>query len=157
MDKINKAAAAGVIFFSVILAGFVGIKVDQTTIALLGGAFIGLVVAIPTTALIIMIGMRRKDDAPAERPVRYQAPMPHSPPQYWVMPQQPYVVREPQQQYQQHYQHYQQLQQPIAAPEYLLPQSRRRFYMIGEGGEVKEIEAPRDAPRDPDFDQPNSY
>ena len=42
MDKINKAAAAGVIFFMVILAGFVGIKVDQTTIALLGGAFIAL-------------------------------------------------------------------------------------------------------------------
>jgi hypothetical protein len=145
MDKINKAAAAGVIFFSVILAGFVGIKVDQTTIALLGGAFIGLVVAIPTTALIIMIGMRRKDDVPADRQARYHAPMPQSPPQYWVMPQQPYMAREPQ--------HYQQLQQPIAAPEYMLPQSRRRFYMIGEGGEVKEIEAPRDS----DFDEPHSY
>lgn len=146
MDKINKAAAAGVIFFSVILAGFVGIKVDQTTIALLGGAFIGLVVAIPTTALIMMIGMRRRDDAPAERQVRTQAPMPQNPPQYWVMPQPPYAVREPHQQYQQ-------LQQPIAAPEYMLPQSRRRFYMIGEGGEVKEIEAPRD----PDFEAPHSY
>lgn len=146
MDKINKAAAAGVVFFSIILAGFVGIKVDQTTIALLGGAFIGLVVAIPTTALIIMIGMRRKDDAPAERQVRYHTPMPQNPPQYWVMPQQPYMVREPQQ-------HYQQLQQPLAAPEYMLPQSRRRFYMIGEGGEVKEIEAPRDA----GFEEPHSY
>ncbi len=144
MDKINKAAAAGVIFFLVILAGFIGIKVDQMTIALLGGAFIGLIVAIPTTALIITIGMRRKDEPPAERQARYQAPMPHSPPQYWVMPQQPYVVREPL---------YQQLQQPIAAPDYMLPQSRRRFYMIGEGGEVKEIEAPRS----PDDDEPHSY
>lgn len=146
MDKINKAAAAGVIFFMVILAGFVGIKVDQTTIALLGGAFIGLVIAIPTTALIMIIGLRRKDEAPVDRQVRYHAPMPQNPPQYWVMPQQPYVVREPQQQYQQ-------LQQPIAAPEYMLPQSRRRFYMIGEGGEVKEIEAPRDS----DIDDPHSY
>ena len=44
----------------------------------------------------------------------------------------------------------------MAAPDYLLPQSRRRFYMIGEGGEVKEIEAPQD-PRDSSFDEPNSY
>lgn len=155
MDKINKAAAAGVIFFSVVLAGFVGIKVDQTTIALLGGAFIGLVVAIPTTALIMLVGLRKKDDAPAERAPRYQAPqapLPASPPQYWVMPQQPYAVREPAP-------NYQQLQQPLAAPAYLLPQSRR-FYMIGEGGEVKEIEAPRE-PRDAGFsngfDEPNEY
>jgi hypothetical protein len=37
----------------------------------------------------------------------------------------------------------------------MLPQSRRRFYMIGEGGEVKEIEAPQN--RDDGFDEPNSY
>lgn len=57
MNKINKAAAAGVIFFSVILAGFVAIKVDQTTIAMLGGALIGLVIAIPTTAIIMIVGL----------------------------------------------------------------------------------------------------
>jgi multidrug efflux pump subunit AcrA (membrane-fusion protein) len=56
MNGVSKAAAAGIIFFSIVLAGFVGIKVDQSTIALLGGAFIGLVVAIPTTAAIILIG-----------------------------------------------------------------------------------------------------
>lgn len=154
MDKINKGAAAGIVFFSLVLAGFVGMKVDQTTIALLGGAFIGLVVAIPTTALIMLVGLRRREEPPAERQGRYhapQAPLPQSPPQYWVMPQgaqpglQPgYSVREPAA-------NYQQLQQPLAAPEYLLPASRRRFYMIGEGGEVKEIEAPQ-APRDSGFD-----
>jgi hypothetical protein len=66
MSSINKAAAAGIIFFSVILAGFVGIKVDQSTIALLGGAFIGLVVAIPTTVLIMVIGLRNPS-APVQR------------------------------------------------------------------------------------------
>lgn len=155
MDKINKAAAAGVIFFSIVLAGFVGIKVDQTTIALLGGAFIGLVVAIPTTALIMIVGLRRRDETPVDRQGRYhapQAPLPASPPQYWVMPQGPqqaYSMREPAP-------NYQQLQQPLAAPEYLLPASRRRFYMIGEGGEVKEIEAPPN-PSDAGFDEPNTY
>ncbi len=79
MDKINKAAAAGVIFFSVVLAGFVGIKVDPTTIALLGGAFIGLVVAIPTTALIMVIGLRdeRRQDAPPAQPKTPEQP------QFW--------------------------------------------------------------------------
>jgi hypothetical protein len=146
MDRINKAAAVGVVFFSVMLAGFVGMKVDQTTIALLGGAFIGLVVAIPTTALIMMVGLRKRDEPANDRQPRYSAPMPQNPPQYWVMPQQPYTVREPMPQQQQ-------LHQPIAAPEYMLPLSRRRFYMIGEGGEVKEIEAPRDT----GFDEPNNY
>ena len=159
MDKINKGAAAGVIFFSIVLAGFVGMKVDQTTIALLGGAFIGLVVAIPTTALIMLVGLRRREETPAGTQGRYhapQAPLPASPPQYWVMPQgsqQGYTVREPAPNYQPLQQP---LQQPLAAPEYLLPASRRRFYMIGEGGEVKEIEAPQ-APREPGFDEPNAY
>ena len=63
MENINKAAAAGVIFFMVILAGFVGIKVDQTTIALLGGAFIGIVIAFVTTMLIVAIARRPTEPA----------------------------------------------------------------------------------------------
>lgn len=62
MGNINKAAAAGVIFFMVILAGFVAIKIDQETIAILGGALIGVIVAIPTTALIMVIGMSKPDE-----------------------------------------------------------------------------------------------
>lgn len=71
MENINKAAAAGVIFFMVILAGFVGIKVDQSTIALLGGALVGLAVAIPTTALIMVISLKpsdKREDAPTQPP-----------------------------------------------------------------------------------------
>lgn len=52
---INRAATFGMIFFLVILGGFVGIKVDQVTLALLGGAFIGVVIASVTTTLIILI------------------------------------------------------------------------------------------------------
>lgn len=72
---INKAAAAGVIFFSVVLAGFVGIKVDQTTVALLGGAFIGLVVAIPTTALIMWIGLKPRNDRQVQTPSSDPSPV----------------------------------------------------------------------------------
>lgn len=72
MERINKAAAAGVIFFMVILAGFVGIHIDQTTVALLGGAFIGLVVAIPTTVLIMVVGLRKPDAGQVKTPTQSQ-------------------------------------------------------------------------------------
>ena len=81
MTNINKAAAAGAIFFCVILAGFVGIKIDQSTVAILGGALIGVVVAIPTTAAIIIIGMRKPD----EKAVDDWTP-PHDAPQFPCMP-----------------------------------------------------------------------
>lgn len=140
MDKVNKAAAVSIIIFSIVLAGFIGARVDQMTIALLGGAFVGLVVAIPATVLVVLIATRRREEASIERTQRYSAPMPPSPPQYWVMPNQTYDPRLTQTMPMP-----QQLQQPIAAPEFMLPASRRRFYMIGEGGEVNEIEAPHNA------------
>jgi hypothetical protein len=152
MDKINKAAALSIVFFSIVLAGFVGARVDQTTIALLGGTFIGLLVAIPTTALIVLIVMRRREDIVSERTPRYSAPMPPNPPQYWVASNQPHDVRG---------QVYQppapQLREPIAAPEFMLPAARRRFYMIGESGEVREIEAPQSADGDPYFDDETRF
>lgn len=145
MDKVVKASGAGIVFFSVVLAGFVGSRVDQTTIALLGGTFIGLLVAVPATLLVVLISHRRRDEQNQQQPAapRYSTHMPPSPPQYWVMPQQPYDVRvvSPQQMMPQ-------LNAGIPAPEYMLPMSRRRFYMIGEGGEVKEIEAPHDGGMD---------
>lgn len=74
MERLNKAAAVGVVFFSVMLAGFVGMKVDQTTVALLGGAFIGLVVAVPTTALIMIVGLRKPDADQVKTPPPAQPP-----------------------------------------------------------------------------------
>ncbi len=76
MDNINKGAVAGVIFFMVILAGFVGIKIDQTTVALLGGAFIGIVIAFVTTMLIVAIA-RRPDEPVQQQPPTQQQPTTH--------------------------------------------------------------------------------
>lgn len=64
MDNINKTAIAGIAFFALILAGFVGIKVDQVTIALLGGALIGIVVAGGTTVALIVVS--RRSDEPVQ-------------------------------------------------------------------------------------------
>lgn len=75
MSNINKTAAAGVVFFTLILAGFVAIKVDQTTIALLGGALIGIVIAIPTTILMIVIGRRESGAGQVRVPEQTEVPL----------------------------------------------------------------------------------
>lgn len=140
MDKLNKAAAASLVMFSVILAAFIGSRVDQVTIALLGGTFIGLLIAIPSALLVMMVVLRRRDDADRER---YDRPrythMPPSPPQYWVMPtttDAPYNMHVTQPLSSP------QVRAPAVTPEYALPATRRRFYLIGESGEMREIEAP---------------
>ncbi len=139
MDRLNKAAAAGLVMFSAVLAAFIGSRVDQVTIALLGGAFIGLLIAIPSTLLVVIVVSRQRDDTGRERYDRLRyTHMPPSPPQYWVMPtpaDASYDVRTPSQPASQ-------FRVPDAAPEYMLPTARRRFYLIGESGEVQEIEAP---------------
>lgn len=94
MERINKAAAVGVVFFSVMLAGFVGMKVDQTTVALLGGAFIGLVVAIPTTVLIMLVGLRKPDADQVKTPPSGNYTLHQNPPEFhttpvWNRPPQP--------------------------------------------------------------------
>jgi hypothetical protein len=61
MRVVNASAAVAIVFFSVVLAGFIGARVDQITIALLGGTFIGLVVAVPATALVVWIVLRQRD------------------------------------------------------------------------------------------------
>ncbi|BCX05234.1 MAG: hypothetical protein KatS3mg053_3172 [Candidatus Roseilinea sp.] len=150
MDKLNKAAAASLVLFSVVLAAFIGSRVDQVTIALLGGTFIGLLIAIPSSLLVMVVVLRRRDDADRER---YDRPrythMPPNPPQYWMLPtvaDARYDMRATQ------------LSAPTpqmhssgVAPEYVLPYTRRRFYLIGESGEMREIEAPLDQNRPDDL------
>lgn len=139
MDKLNKAAAASLVLFSVVLAAFIGSRVDQVTIALLGGTFIGLLIAIPSALLVMVVVLRRREDADRERYDRPRyAHMPPSPPQYWVMPtpaDAPYDMRAMPQPMPH-------VRAPTVASEYVLPATRRRFYLIGESGEMREIEAP---------------
>lgn len=142
MERINRAAAAGIVLFAVVMGGFVGSRADQTTIALLGGTLIGLIVAVPVTVVAVVMAMRRRHDRPAEVAQRFSAPMPPSPPPYWAMsasvdPRFAYAQM-PQAQPAA-------LPQPVSAPEFLLPATRRRFYMIGDSGEVQEIASPSDA------------
>ena len=144
MERIGKAMALAVVLFFIVLGIVVGTKMDQNTIALLGGTTLGLVIATPCVAIATYVSMRRRDEHSYERSPRSMAPMPQNPPQYWVVPPQM------QQQHQQNGmpQMQQQLPQPMAmgaygmrpsTPEYMLP-AKRRFYIIGETGEVQELD-----------------
>jgi hypothetical protein len=63
MNKINIAAGIGCMFFTLMLCAFTGMKIDQSTVAILTGALVGLMVAIPTCTLIFWVGLRRHEDA----------------------------------------------------------------------------------------------
>jgi hypothetical protein len=150
MDRLSKAVAISLVLFSVVLAAFIGSRVDQVTIALLGGTFIGLMVAIPSVLLVMVLMTRRREEDRYDRP-RYTAHMPPSPPQYWMMPHPADAASD--------FRVTQLPTQPsparpvIGAPEYVLPAVRRRFYLIGESGEMQEIGVPHE-PANPSDDLP---
>jgi hypothetical protein len=141
MDKLLKAFAVGIVAFSAILAIFVGSRVDQFTMSMLGGAFLGLLIAVPTTLVATMI-VTRADVRKPERSFQYNSgPLPQSPPPYWTIPNQP--VAQP---------------QPAQHPAYAAPQltnnnhawpgaqqespfQRRKFFVIGESGVMEELRA----------------
>jgi hypothetical protein len=131
MERISKAIAVGLVLSTVVFAAFAGSRADQITIALLGGVFIGLLISVPSAILAIALILRRRDtqiDLP-----RLTMPTPPSVPTYWL-PQQPnsaYLAKP---------NAYSWL--PGVLPEFSLPAPRRRFYVIGESGEVREIISP---------------
>jgi hypothetical protein len=136
MDKIVKAVAAAVVLFFIVMGFTIGTRMDQNTIALLGGTTLGLLIATPCAAIVTYLAIRNRDEHSFERNPRYNSPMPQNPPQYWVMPQQMQMPQPMQQ------------QMPAAATyafrqptsEFMLPAVKRRFYMIGETGEVQELD-----------------
>ena len=156
MDKLLKGSAVAIVAFAIVLAIFVGARVDQFTMSMLGGAFLGLLIAVPTTLMATLFVTRGKDTRGQDRGWHYNSPLPPSPPQYWVMPTQPAA----------------QAQAQPANPQLTNPNlpwnmqtgqandplsnlTRRRFVMIGEAGEVQEITSPV-AP-DPEFTVVNPH
>ena len=151
MERFVKAVAASVILFFVVLGLVIGTRMDQNTIALLGGTTIGLLIASPCAAVITYLAMRNRDDHSFERNPRYSAHMPQSPPQYWVVPQHMQMQQPAQQMAQPQLpnQNAYAYRQPTA--EYVLPATRRRFYMIGEAGEVQELDETVGSVTEPSF------
>lgn len=69
-----KALGVVTLIFNILLLVFIAPFVGQTTWAMLGGTFIGLLVAVPTVLLVVLIAQRRRDE-------QSQAPKPPAPPQ----------------------------------------------------------------------------
>lgn len=113
MKTIATAFGIGIVGSMMILAYMLGSRMDQNTMALIGGTLIGLVVSTPVICICVFMTMRVKmtptrqyDSEP-----RYQM---QAPPQYWVQPPTPEeTLQQPMQPY-------------VPAP--------RRFYMIGTDG-----------------------
>ncbi len=147
MDKLVKAVAIAVVCFFVVLGLTIGTRMDQNTIALLGGTTIGLLIAAPCAAIVTYLAVRNRDDHSYERNPRYNSPMPQNPPQYWVVPQHMQMQQPAQQQL-----------PPVAAyglrqptSEFVLPATKRRFYMIGETGDVQELDDAISTIADPNY------
>ncbi len=139
MNGFMKISTFAVMLFAGVLASVIGSRLDQSTVLLLGGATLGLLVAAPAAAVITYLAIRRRDDQSFEHSTRHSAPMPQSPPQYWVMPS-----VQPQPMAQTNFMAPQQRQLAPTSqltwtqpPEFNMP--RRKFYMIGDGGEVQEL------------------
>jgi hypothetical protein len=136
MDKLAKAVAIAVVCFFVVLGLTIGARMDQNTIALLGGTTIGLLIAAPCAAIVTYLAVRNRDEQSYERNPRYNSPMPQNPPQYWVVPQQMQMQQSAQPQLPASASYM--LRQPTS--EFVLPAVKRRFYMIGETGDVQELD-----------------
>ncbi|NJM40123.1 MAG: hypothetical protein HC853_04840 [Anaerolineae bacterium] len=137
MEKFIRSVSFAIVVFFVVLGIVIGLRMDQTTIALLGGTAIGLLIATPCTAIITYLVIRNRDESPAQYSRQFnQPPLPANSLQYWVVPQtipgtlhttpQSSFVGNPV------------LQQSLA-PAFELP-PRRKFYLIGAAGEPTEIE-----------------
>ncbi len=136
MDRIVKAIAFGIILCGVAFGVIVGSRIDQSTITLLSGTLVGMLVATPSVAAITWLTMRRREERRAgEWHWRQSAPLPPEPPQYWVMQGQP-AARDGRTAH---------LSTRLGWPTHygnaadFMPRPRRKFYVIGENGEPHEV------------------
>jgi|GEM_PF-1468930 len=142
MEKIVRALAIGIVIFATIIGFAVSTRIDQDTISVLSGAVIGIVTAAPFAAILTMVLMRKRDNRMVtsyERQMHSSVPMPQNPPQYWVMPQQVAAMNNSA---------FGQQQAALAAPgqwqsgaDAYMMRPRRRFYVIGENGEPRMMDA----------------
>ena len=129
MERLFRVVAAAVVLFFVVLGLVIGSRMDQNTIALLGGTTIGLLIATPCAAIVTYLMMRHRDESSApsatSTPTYYVVPQASAPTVPALSAQQPLLSVAPP------------IYQPVPAPFVLPP--RRKFYVIGGGGEANEV------------------
>jgi hypothetical protein len=75
MEVTVKLTSAAIVIVCLVFAAILAPYVDQTTFALLGGTFIGLLVGVPTVLLVALISRRRRRDRRDE--VQHSTPTTH--------------------------------------------------------------------------------
>ena len=141
MEIFIRSLAIAIVLFFVVLGMVIGSRMDQTTIALLGGTVVGLLIATPCAAIVTYLAVCNRNESSAPCTRQFTQPvLPPNPPQYWVVPQTmhapPHITPQPSS-------GVAPTPQQSLAPVFELP-PRRRFYLIGATGEPSEIE-PDDA------------
>ncbi|HQV70956.1 MAG TPA: hypothetical protein PLW39_11030 [Thermoflexales bacterium] len=132
MDKLIRAASAAFVIFAAVFAFIAGQRIDQMTIALLGGVMIGLLFTMPVLVVVVIaLNRNRHAEEPIAAPEHYYSPMPQQPPQMWLTPAQIKQLESAQQPA------YQMPQGYAAPPVFQLP-PQRKFMVIGDNGEMTE-------------------
>ena len=141
MEIFIRSLAIAIVLFFVVLGMVIGSRMDQTTIALLGGTVVGLLIATPCAVIVTYLAVRNRNELSAPCTRQFTQPvLPANPPQYWVVPQTMLAPAHISPQSSTGVASA--LQQPVA-PAFELP-PRRKFYLIGATGVPSEIE-PDDA------------
>ena len=135
MDRLVRATAVSIVLFFIVLGLVIGSRMDQNTIALLGGTTIGLLIAAPCAAIVTYLVMRNRDESFAPKsppaPTYYVVPQNGMPIPPALPPSQPMLTATPPA--------YQQAPAPFVLP----PQ--RKFYLIGGNGAAEEISPDADS------------
>ncbi len=74
MNRVFRVFSVSFILFMVIIAFIVGSRIDQNTVSILSGAFIGVLVAAPCAAIVTLVAVRRREAtslSPYERTYRH--------------------------------------------------------------------------------------
>ncbi len=145
MERILRALSVSIVIIGSVVAFAVSTHIDQTTISVISGTVLGILIALPCGALLAFVLLRRRDNGYTattyERQMRSTVPLPPNPPQYWVLPPQlagmanPAMLRNGMNAV---------LASPATWPSTVdatgvLP-PRRRFYVIGENGEPRAVD-----------------
>lgn len=127
MNRLLNAVAVAIVIFVTVIAFVVGSRIDQNTVSLLLGTAIGALVTAPCAVICTVVVMRGRESHGRGQDYGYPAP----PPAFYTMPpQQPWPGAAPQGWPQVGY----------GMQDYL-PPPRRRFYVVGEDGEAREMGA----------------
>lgn len=130
MDKLIRGTAAAFAVFAGVFAFIVGQRIDQITMALLGGVLIGLLVTVPVFGALVYAAIKTSARNQELLPSRqhFYAPMPQPQPQFWS-PASPMRTDA---------HSFSDASSAFPAPAMFQLPPQRKFYVIGDDGAVED-------------------